>query len=199
VTCSFDLEDRLLHQNYSHICGIDEVGRGCLFGPVVAGAVILDPAKINSDIKDSKKVNPVKREELASDIYINALSFGIGWCWNDRIDDLNIVDATKISMAMAVKNLHIPPDYVLMDAMDPGFLDVKGEGIIKGDAKSFSIASASIIAKVFRDNLMRQFGKFFKGYNLESNKGYPTRDHIFSLSTLGRTTFHRKSFQIKNG
>lgn len=199
MTCSFNLERKLLNQKYSHICGIDEVGRGALFGPVVSGAVILDPDKLNFDINDSKKISHKKRVLLAEYIYDNAIGCGIGWCWNDTIDDINILNATKRSMKMALQNLQIEPDYVLMDAINPDFLCMKGEGIIKGDSLSISIAAASIIAKVFRDCLMIQFAKYFGEYNLIDNKGYPTKNHISTLIKLGSTSFHRKSFKIKNG
>ncbi len=199
MTCSFDIENKLLNKEYSFICGIDEVGRGSLFGPVVSGAVILDPEKINPEVNDSKQITHKKRVVLAEDIYKNALDFAIGWCWNDKIDSVNILNATKISMRMAFLNLHIEPDYVLMDSINPDFLNVKGEGVIKGDSISISIAAASIIAKVFRDGLMRQFAEYFTGYDLEKNKGYPTKDHISTLKKGGITLFHRKSFKIKNG
>ena len=199
MTCSFDIESKLINQKYSRICGIDEVGRGALFGPVVSGAVILDPEKINFEINDSKQVSPKKRIILADYIYENAIGCGIGWCWNDMIDEINILNATKRSMKMALKNLQIDPDYVLMDAINPDFLSVKGEGVIKGDSISISIAAASIIAKVFRDSLMAQFAEYFGEYNLSKNKGYPTRNHISTLIRKGATSFHRKSFKIKNG
>ncbi|MEN8223233.1 MAG: ribonuclease HII [Acidobacteriota bacterium] len=199
MTCTFDIESKLLNQNYSRICGVDEVGRGALFGPVVSGAVILDPDKINFEINDSKQINYKKRELLAEYIYENAIAYGIGWCWNDTIDEINILNATKSSMKMALMNLQIEPDYVLIDAINPEFLCMTGEGVIKGDSISISIAAASIIAKVFRDSLMIQFAEYFSEYNLGENKGYPTRDHISSLIGEGATTFHRKSFKVKNG
>ena len=199
MTCSFNIEKELLNQNYSHICGIDEVGRGALFGPVVSGAVILNPNRLNFEIDDSKKIPPRKREILAEDIYESADAFSIGWCWNDGIDEMNILNATKTSMKLALMNLQITPDYVLMDGLKPDFIYINGEGIIKGDSKSISIAAASIIAKVFRDDLMRQFSVYFKEYGLDRNKGYPTREHINSLNNKGISSYHRKSFKIKNG
>lgn len=199
MTCSFNIEKELLNQNYSRICGVDEVGRGALFGPVVSGAVILNPNRLNFEIDDSKKISPEKRETLAEDIYESADAFSIGWCWNDDIDKMNILNATKVSMKQALMNLQIKPDYVLIDGMNPDFIRIDGEGIIKGDSKSISIAAASIIAKVFRDDLMRQFAEYFTVYGLERNKGYPTSEHIFSLNNRGITSYHRKSFKIKNG
>lgn len=199
MTCSFNIEKELIDKKYSYICGVDEVGRGSLFGPVVSGAVILNPDRLNFEIDDSKKIPSKKRELLAEDIYKNALAFSIGWCWNESIDEMNILNATKSSMKQALMNLQIIPDYVLIDGMNPDFLYVKGEGIVKGDSKSISIAAASIVAKVFRDELMRQFSRHFSEYGLEKNKGYPTRDHISSLNKTGLSYFHRKSFKIKNG
>ena len=178
---------------------MDEVGRGALFGPVVSGAVILHPDRLHYEIDDSKKISPEKRRYLAEDIYRTAAAFSIGWCWNDRIDEINILNATKLAMKQALMNLQIKPDYVLIDGMRPDFIAINGEGIIKGDSMSMSIAAASIIAKVFRDDLMSQFSEHFSGYGLEQNKGYPTVDHIRNLRTGGSSLFHRKSYKIKNG
>jgi len=194
--CTFDIEQNLLEQNYKFICGIDEVGRGALFGPVVSGAVILHPDKLNDQIRDSKKLTHKKRVELSGFIYENARAYSIGWCWNDEIDDCNILEATKKSMKMAVKGLQFTPDYVLLDGMKPDFLDIEGQGIVKGDNKSMSIAAASIIAKVFRDQLMVSFSTFFPRYRFQDNKGYGTKEHIRAVSINGFTDFHRKSFNI---
>jgi len=194
--CSYDRERELLNRNYKYICGIDEVGRGAIFGPVVAGAVILDPDHLNDSITDSKKLSPKKRLELAKYIYMNTRAFAIGWCWNDEIDRCNILEATKKAMKMAVKGLQFSPDYVSMDGMKPDFLDIDGEGIIKGDSLSLSIAAASIIAKVFRDDLITSFAHFLPGYSLEDHKGYPTRKHREAIARFGMTGFHRKSFKI---
>ncbi len=199
--CDYAVERRLLNQNYRYICGIDEVGRGALFGPVVAGAVILDPNRVydyvSKGIDDSKKLTPRKRRELAEYIYMTALAYSIGWCWNDEIDEWNIVEATKRAMKMAVQGLQISPDYVLIDGMEPNFLNTGGQGIIKGDNKSLSIAAASIIAKVFRDETITSFARFFPGYRFPQNKGYPTPDHIQAVNIKGFTEFHRKSFKVK--
>jgi len=193
--CDYALERELLKDNYKYICGVDEVGRGALFGPVVSGAVILDPQKLNFDIKDSKKLNPKKRLELSHFIYDNATAYSIGWCWNDEIDSINILEATKKSIIMAVKGLQITPDYVLIDGMKPVFLDIQGQGVIKGDATCISIAAASIIAKVFRDQLITSFSDLFPAYMIHKNKGYGTRAHIHALNTIGASEFHRKSFR----
>ncbi|UCH94724.1 MAG: ribonuclease HII [Candidatus Aminicenantes bacterium] len=199
--CDYAVEQGLLNKNYRYICGVDEVGRGAIFGPVAAGAVILDPNQVPGytvkGVKDSKKLSPKKRREVAEYVYKTALAFSIGWCWNDEIDEFNILEATKRAMKMAVKGLQILPDYVLMDGMEPDFLDIVGHGIVKGDNKSLSIAAASIIAKVFRDELLTSFARFFPGYWFSQNKGYPTRKHINTVILRGITQFHRKSFKIK--
>jgi ribonuclease HII len=199
--CDYAVERGLLNKNYRYICGVDEVGRGAIFGPVVAGAVILNPEKgydyAIKGINDSKKLSPNKRRELAEYIYMTALAYSIGWCWNDEIDEYNILVATKRAMKMAVKGLQITPDYVLIDGMEPNFLNIEGHGIIKGDNTSLSIAAASIIAKVFRDETITAFAPFFPDYWFPQNKGYPTRDHIKAVTCKGFTEFHRKSFKIK--
>jgi ribonuclease HII len=199
--CDYAIERGLLDLNYRYICGVDEVGRGALFGPVVAGAVILNPDKAYDyeikGIDDSKKLTPTKRRKLAEYIYSTAPAYSIGWCWNDEIDECNILEATKRAMKMAVKGLQISPDYVLIDGMEPNFLNTEGQGIVKGDNKSLSIAAASIIAKVFRDETITTFARFFPGYRFPQNKGYPTRDHIDAVTGKGLTEFHRKSFKIK--
>jgi ribonuclease HII len=199
--CDYAVERGLLNQKYKYICGVDEVGRGAIFGPVVAGAVILDPGRAYNyaikGINDSKKLTPKKRHELAEYIYMTALAYSVGWCWNDEIDEYNILEATRRAMKMAVKGLQISPDYVLIDGMEPNFLNIEGHGIIKGDNKSLSIAAASIIAKVFRDETITAFARFFPGYWFPQNKGYPTRNHIDAVTNKGFTEFHRKSFKIK--
>jgi len=199
--CNYAVEKGLLNQNYKYICGIDEVGRGAYFGPVVAGAVILNPKNVqeymDKGIKDSKKISPKKRRELAKYIYATAMAFSLGWQWNDEIDENNILIATKEAIKMAVKGLQISPDYVLIDGMKPDFLDIEGHGIVKGDNISISIASSSIIAKVFRDDLIIGFDSVFPGYFFCKNKGYGTREHIDALAKKGITAYHRTSFNIK--
>lgn len=193
----FDFERKLLKENFKYICGIDEVGRGAIFGPVVSAAVILNPEKLNYEINDSKALSKKKRKILAESIYEDSLDYSIGWSWNYEIDRINVLNATKESMKMAVRGLQIIPDYVLMDGMDPDFLSINGEGIIAGDRESLSIAAASIIAKVFRDDLVDDFSLLFTGYGLGKNKGYPTKEHLEALKNEGETFFHRKSFKIK--
>lgn len=193
----FAIERDLLKKNFKYICGVDEVGRGAVFGPVVSGAVILDPDKLNFEIRDSKTLSEKKRRSLANYIYNESLSYSLGWSWVDEIDRINILNSTKSAMRMAVENLQIYPDYVLIDGMESDFLDIMGQGIIKGDKKSLSVAAASIIAKVFRDDLIRDLSAFFPDYGLERNKGYLTLEHFNAISGLGKSFFHRKSFKVK--
>lgn len=195
----FALEAELLKTDYSRICGVDEVGRGCLFGPVVAGAVILDPGRLNREYDDSKKLTPGQRERLARDIYEKARAYSIGWCWNDEIDRRNILEATRRSMRLAVRSLQVKPDYILVDAIPPDFLSIAGRAVVNGDEKSLSIAAASIIAKVFRDHLLEKMAVYFPEYGLSQNRGYPTQKHRNMLLLHGETIFHRKSFKLKNG
>lgn len=195
----FVLEADLLRNGHRFVCGLDEVGRGCLFGPVVAGAVILDPARLNFDYDDSKKLAPRRRLRLARDIYEKALAYSIGWCWNDEIDRSDILEATRRAMRRAFDGLQQKPDCALIDAISPDFLPVGGRGVVHGDQKSLSIAAASIIAKVFRDQLMEKMAVFFPAYGLAKNKGYPTQKHRNVLSWQGVTIFHRKSFILKHG
>lgn len=195
----FAIENELLRKNHRFVCGLDEVGRGCLFGPVVAGAVILDPERLNREYNDSKKLSPARRQHLAGDIYERALAYSIGWCWNDEIDRNNILEATRRAMRRAFDRLQVRPDCVLVDAILPDFLPVVGRAVIRGDEKSLSIAAASIIAKVFRDQLLEQFAPFFPAYALDQNKGYPTQIHKNVILCQGETVFHRKSFMLKHG
>ena len=184
---------------YEFICGIDEVGRGPLAGPVVAGAVILPKDCDILYINDSKKLSEKKREELYDIIMEKAIACGIGYASPERIDEINILQATYEAMRLAIADLGVVPQVLLNDAVtipgvDKGILQVP---IIKGDAKSISIGAASIIAKVTRDRLMVEYDKVFPGYDFAGNKGYGSAAHIEALKTLGATPIHRKSF-IKN-
>jgi len=176
------------------VCGVDEVGRGALFGPVVAGAVVATPAMENLGITDSKKLLPRRREQLAQLICARASAYAIGWCWNEEIDQINIWQATQRAMQMAVRKLPLPVDLVLVDGPWAGFFPVPSRGIVGGDNSELSISAASILAKVFRDRLMVQFAPHFPAYGLDKNKGYPTHLHQSVLSSSGMTLFHRKSF-----
>lgn len=185
------------YADFSYICGIDEVGRGPLAGPVVAGAVILPK---NCDIlylNDSKQLSEKMREVLYDEIMEKALATGIGIVSPARIDEINILQATYEAMRMAIGELRVCPDLLLNDAVTIPEVAIRQVPIIKGDAKSISIAAASIIAKVTRDRLMVQYEEVLPGYGFASNKGYGSAMHIQAIKELGPTPIHRQSF-IKN-
>ena len=179
------------------ICGIDEVGRGPLAGPVVAGAVILPKDKKILYLNDSKKLTASKREELYDVIMENAVAVGLGEASCQRIDEINILNATYEAMREAISKLKVTPDILLNDAVTIPGVNIKQVPIIKGDAKSSSIAAASIVAKVTRDRMMVELDKEYPGYNFAGNKGYGSAEHIEALKKLGPTIIHRKTF-IKN-
>ena len=182
------------YSDYEFICGIDEVGRGPLAGPVVAGAVILPKDDMILYLNDSKKLSEKKREMLYDEIMNRAVATGIGMASPARIDEINILQATYEAMRMAIDNLKVRPDILLNDAVTIPQVDILQVPIIKGDAKSISIAAASIIAKVTRDRLMVEYDKVLPGYDFASNKGYGTKAHIAGLKELGPTPIHRRSF-----
>ena len=179
------------------IAGIDEAGRGPWAGPVVSAAVVLNKKNIPSDLNDSKKISEKKRQSLYSSIY-NSHFVGVGISSIEEIDNLNILQATFLSMKRALDNLDCSVDAILVDGnLDPGF-DYKTECIVNGDSISFSIAAASIIAKVTRDNLMSKIHKEFPNYNWKRNKGYGTKEHRNALDMYGPCKYHRKSFSPIN-
>ena len=182
------------YKDYPYICGIDEVGRGPLAGPVVAGAVILPKDDMILYLNDSKKLSEKKREMLYDEIMNRAVATGIGMASPARIDEINILQATYEAMRMAIDNLKVRPDILLNDAVTIPQVDILQVPIIKGDAKSISIAAASIIAKVTRDRLMVEYDKVLPGSDFASNKGYGTKAHIAGLKELGPTPIHRRSF-----
>lgn len=183
--------------SYACICGIDEVGRGPLAGPVVAGAVILPKDCDILYLNDSKQLTEKKREELYGEIMEKAVATGLGFVSPERIDQINILQATYEAMREAVAKLEPAPDLLLNDAVTIPGISVKQVPIIKGDAKSISIAAASIIAKVTRDRLMVQYDSIFPEYGFAANKGYGAKNHIDALKKYGPTPIHRRSF-IKN-
>jgi ribonuclease HII len=186
-------EKKLYKQGFSLIAGIDEVGRGPLAGPVVAAAVILPKDFYLAGLNDSKKLSESKRNEFYDVIRKKALSIGIGRIDAEEIDSINIYEATKKAMLQAIVNLHIKPDYLLIDAMKLQ-TPYPQESIIKGDSKSISIAAASIIAKVTRDELMKEYAVIHPGYGFDQNSGYGTKEHLEGLKRKGVTPIHRKSF-----
>jgi ribonuclease HII len=181
----------------AYICGIDEVGRGPLAGPVVASAVILPKNCEILYINDSKKLSAKKREELYDVIMEQAIAVGIGQASPERIDEINILQATYEAMRLAINNLRVTPDILLNDAVTIPQVNIPQVPIIKGDAKSISIGAASIIAKVTRDRMMVDYDKTYPGYAFAENKGYGSAAHIAALKELGPTEIHRRSF-IKN-
>ena len=179
------------------IAGMDEVGRGPLAGPVVAGAVILPKDCDILYINDSKKLSAAKRDELYDEIMEKAVATGLGFVSPERIDEINILQATYEAMRQAISKLNPQPDLLLNDAVTIPQVDIKQVPIIKGDAKSISIGAASIIAKVTRDRLMEEYDRMYPEYGFASNKGYGAAMHIEALKKLGPTPIHRRSF-IKN-
>ena len=190
-------EINLYRHGFAHIAGIDEAGRGCLAGPVVAAAVIFHAGYTIDGVNDSKKLSHVRREFLFEIIRVNALSIGVGIVDNKEIDKINIYKATINAMKMAVEDLAIHPDFLLIDAVPVKDLPIPQLPIIKGDTLSFTIASASIVAKVTRDRLMAGHHLSFPDYNFKTHKGYGTRDHIERLRQFGPCTLHRESFLKK--
>ncbi len=180
-------------QGFQYVAGIDEVGRGPLAGPVVAAAVILPEKIFISGINDSKKLSSKKRQQLYQEIKNEALAIGIGVVGADVIDEINIYQATKKAMNIAINQLSIFPDFLLIDAMKID-TPITQRSLIKGDSLSVSIASASIIAKVYRDRLMMEYSKKYPEYQFEKNAGYGTREHIQAIRKFGPTPIHRKTF-----
>lgn len=185
------------YASFSYICGIDEVGRGPLAGPVVAGAVILPRDCQILYLNDSKQLSEKKREELYEVIMENAVSTGLGFVSPERIDEINILQATYEAMHQAIGKLEKEPDLLLNDAVTIPGVEIRQVPIIKGDAKSVSIAAASIIAKVTRDRLMVQYDEIYPEYGFAANKGYGAAAHIEALKKYGPTPIHRRSF-LKN-
>lgn len=188
-----EFETELYNNGINFIAGIDEVGRGPLVGPVVTAAVILPKDFYDERINDSKKLTEKKRELLYDVIMENAISVGIGISSEDVIDEMNILNATKRAMLEAVNNLSVKPEHLLIDAVKLD-TDIPQTSIIKGDAKSESIAAASIIAKVTRDRMMIELDKIHPEYDFKHNKGYGTKKHIEAIRKYGIIKEHRKTF-----
>ena len=192
-------EEKLLEaQGYQHIAGVDEAGRGALAGPVVAAAVIL-PRRIKTawlkQVKDSKLLSPIRRELLFHNIHEVAISIGIGTVPNDIIDNQGIIKATRMAMKLAIDQLSSPPESLLIDYMLLPDVNLPQKGIKNGDSLCFSIACASIMAKVARDRLMVELDKIYPGYGLAQHKGYGTKEHMACLRRLGPSPIHRHSFK----
>ena len=188
-------EDELRNRGFNMICGIDEAGRGPLAGPVVVASVIMPADSMIEGVNDSKKVSEKKREKLYDQILEEAISYGVGIVGQDEIDEINILNATKKGLTMSLKELTVKPDLIIVDALT--HIDTMGipyESIIKGDAKCYSISAASIIAKVTRDRIMREWDKVYPEYGFEKHKGYGTSAHIEAIKKYGLCPIHRKSF-----
>lgn len=193
-----EIEKEFFDKGVKYIAGIDEAGRGPLAGPVVVASVILKPDSMIEGVNDSKKVSENKREKLYEIITKEALSYGVGIAYQDEIDEINILQATKKALTESIQNLEIKPNIIMVDALTGiETMGVPYKSIIKGDAKCYSIAAASIVAKVTRDRLMREWDKVYMEYGFASHKGYGTAAHIAAIKKYGPCPLHRKSF-IKN-
>ena len=193
-----EIENELYSKGFNKICGIDEAGRGPLAGPVVVAAVVMPEDSFIEGVNDSKKVSEKKREKLYDEITNSAVAWGVAIIDQKEIDDINILNATKKGLTMAVMELSEKPDIILVDALTGiDTLGIPYQSIIKGDAKSYSIAAASIIAKVTRDRIMRQWDEIYPEYGFEKHKGYGTKAHIEVIKNKGICPIHRKSF-VKN-
>ena len=181
------------YSNLDYICGVDEVGRGPLVGPVVASAVILPKNYYIEGLTDSKKLSKKKRESFFEIINKDVLAIGIGVVDNKKIDEINILEASRLAMKIAVNNLKIKPDVILTDAMKLD-IGIPEEDIIKGDLKSITISAASIIAKVTRDKMMKELHEKYPMYNFIKNNGYPTKEHVEAIKKYGIIEEHRKTF-----
>lgn len=189
-----EIENSLYQSGYTYIGGVDEVGRGPLAGPVVCASVILPISCAIEGIDDSKKLSEKKREELYDKIIEEAISYSIEYVFEDQIDELNILNATKLCMAKAINNLSTMPDIMLVDAVTGLDIKCKSKAIIHGDALSYSIGAASILAKVSRDRYMVEMDKKYPGYGFAKNKGYGTKAHMDALREIGPCEIHRRSF-----
>ncbi len=197
MTDKLKYERELLSRGYKYICGVDEVGRGPLAGPVVCAAVIMPFDDIIEGVDDSKKLSAKKREELASLIEKKAVALNICLVEPEKIDEINILEATKLCMKNAVEGLKIKPDFVITDGNMKLDIDMEQASIVKGDALSYTIGSASIAAKVYRDKLMDGYAEIYPQYGFEKHKGYGTSAHIDAIKTNGLCPVHRRSFTKK--
>lgn len=193
----WEIEQTWADRGFHAICGIDEAGRGPLAGPVCAAAVILPEGLDIPGLNDSKKLTDKKRRELFPIIEEQAIAFGIGWASQEEIDDINILQATFLAMSRAVEQLSIRPDLALVDGNRAPTLDLPVETVVKGDSLSASIAAASVLAKVSRDDVMLRMAEEYPGYGFEVHKGYGTKAHYEALRNLGPSPIHRRTFLKK--
>lgn len=190
-------ENEAYEKGYKYVCGVDEAGRGPLCGPVVAAAVILPKDAHIEGVNDSKKLSEKKREKLFDDIMENAIAVGVGISDIEVIEDINILGATKEAMKEAISNLNINPDYVLIDGNQDITIDIDRQTVVSGDARSESIAAASIIAKVTRDRMLKTYDEMYPEYGFAKHKGYGTKAHIEAIKEYGLSPIHRPSFCSK--
>ena len=188
-------EDALRREGYRRIAGLDEVGRGSLAGPVVAAAVILDRSSRLPRVRDSKLLSEGRRRQQFGEIALSAVAYGLGIAEAATVDRLNVLEATREAMRSAVNALPDQPDVLLIDAVELPGLDVPQRSLIHGDQRCLSIAAASILAKVFRDEMMKEFDDLFPGYRFRRNKGYGTAEHRQALLSLGPSPLHRRTFE----
>lgn len=194
MTFDYFFENEAQEKGYLNVCGIDEAGRGPLAGNVVAAAVILPKGLVIDGLDDSKKLSEKKREALFDIIQKEAVSFSVAWATPREIDELNILGATMLAMRRAVEGLDIPADFALIDGNTARGFSIPVKTIVKGDAKSPSIAAASILAKVTRDRQCLELDMKYPEYGFKKHKGYPTKDHMNKLREIGPCEEHRKSF-----
>ena len=189
------IDKQYYDMNMKYVCGIDEAGRGPLAGPVVVASVIMKPDSMIEGVNDSKKISEKKREKLYELITHEAISYGVGIITQEEIDDINILQATKKGLTNSLNSMDIKPDMILVDALKGiDTLGIPYLSIIKGDATSYSIAAASIIAKVTRDRIMREWDKVYPEYGFATHKGYGTAKHIEAIRQYGLCPLHRRSF-----
>ena len=192
-----EFEKEALAKGYKSVCGVDEAGRGPLAGPVCAAAVLLPEGVIIDGVNDSKKLSEKKRESLFDVIREQALSYSIAYATVDEIEEINILNATMLAMRRAIDGLDIKADYAMIDGNKIPPLDIDAECIVKGDAKSMSIACASILAKVSRDRLLYKYAEEYPMYGFDKHKGYGTKVHREAILKYGPCPYHRKSFLKK--
>ena len=201
---NFQIERKIIRQGFKAIAGVDEAGRGALFGPVIAASVIFPQRMIKknlsgwvNEIDDSKAISPRKRQRLAKLILGHAIAVGVGGATHSEIDQNNIYRASLKAMRKAVERMPVPPDFILVDGFTLNDVNYPQISVPQGDKKSTSIAAASIVAKVLRDEMMFQLNNVFEGYSLSKNKGYPTKEHFQALKEKGPTSLHRLTFNLR--
>ena len=193
-----EIEEKIYSEGANYICGIDEAGRGPLAGPVVVASVILSRETMIEGVNDSKKITENRRERVYEEIIKQAISYGVGIIDENKIDEINILQATKLGLTNSIKELKVTPDIILVDALKGiDTCNIPYKSIIKGDALCYSIAAASIIAKVTRDRIMKGYDKVYPEYGFATHKGYGTAKHIEAIKEYGICPIHRRSF-LKN-